>query len=72
MKKNSLGNMRKKERKQFVITLAMMKKNRLEKLTKKERLTNIYKLQMKETVFLIISKCVACLIHQYSQHQLSD
>ena len=36
MKKNSGGNRRKKERKLYTITLAMMKKNKLEKMTKKK------------------------------------
>ena len=35
-KKNSGGNIRKKERKLYMITLAMMKKNRLEKMIKKK------------------------------------
>ena len=46
--------------------------NRLKKMTKKERWKNVFKLQTKETVFLIMFKRVAWLIHQCSLHQLSD
>ena len=57
MKKNR-KNTRKKERKLGVIALRMMRKNKLEKMIRKERWINGYKLQMKEEVFLIMSKYV--------------
>ena len=72
MKKNSLKNMRKKEQKLSVIALGMMRNNKLEKMIRKERWINVYKLQMKEAVFLIMSKCVVWLIPAYLQHELSD
>ena len=47
-------------------------KEQVGKDDKKERWTNIYKLWMKETVFLIMFKCVSGLIYSYSQYKLSD
>ena len=61
-----------KRKKESVKTLIIMKKNSRGKMTKKERWTNVFKLQMKETVFLVVFKFVACLIHPYSQHQILD
>ena len=48
----------------------MLKKNKNKK--KKKRWGNVYKLYMKETVFLRMSKYVVCLTHAYSQHKLSN
>ena len=70
--KEHQGKYEKKRRKLCVITWAIMKKNRLGNMTKKERQTKAYKLQMKETAYLIISKCIAWLIYPLSQQQLLD
>ena len=53
--KELLENYEKKERENCVITLMMIKENRLDTIIKTEKRTNAWKLKMKENRFLIMS-----------------
>ena len=60
-----------KIRKKFVMTLMMIKQNRLDTMIKREIRTSAWKLKMKQNMFLIMSMDAVWLIHLFLQHQHS-